>query len=204
MRRVIISLVIVAATMIGGCAVNGPKNNDPRYGDGSLPVEERQPLEEFISDVEPGVVKFMRALDSAGANLYLSRGGESELKSCGYPVFGYQIRGPMAFGKAIAENTLLELYGQLVKPLGFDHTYRRADEVNTTYTWFNRRDGGYVTTVLFPDGSLVVDYVSGCRPYHGEGKPEHVRTSWEQKLIARQPPTPDPSESPSPSETPLN
>ena len=109
MRRVIISLVIVAATAIGGCAVNGPKNNDPRYGDGSLSVEERQPLEEFISKTEPQVVNFMQIMDSMGADLWLPESNESSLDSCGYPVYGYKLRGPMVFGRSIPEDDIVQL-----------------------------------------------------------------------------------------------
>ncbi|WP_185696256.1 DUF4853 domain-containing protein [Buchananella hordeovulneris] len=204
MRRVIASLALVAVAILGGCGVNGPKNNDPRYGDGSLPVEERQSLENFTSDVEPGIVEFMQALDSAGANIYLPRSNESSLGSCGYPVYGYQLRGPFLFGKTIPDDTLLHLYGQHIKMLGFDSASRRSDKKNTTYEWFNRRDGGYVRVTLSSDGGLVASFASGCRPYGGEGKPEHVRTAWEQELISRQPPTPDPNQSPYSSGSPLN
>lgn len=204
MYRAIASLVLAAVTVLGGCEVNGPKNNDPRYGDGSLPVEERQSLEEFVGTVESRAVVFMQAVDSEGADLWLPENNESSLESCGYPVYGYQLRGPTVFGHAIPEENIVRLAERHVKPLGFDYMYRKEDEVNIDYRWFNLRDGGYVNVILYPDGRLLAQYVSGCRPYHGEGKPEHIRTAWEEELIARQPPKPDPSKSPSPSETPLN
>ncbi|WP_303169195.1 DUF4853 domain-containing protein [Buchananella hordeovulneris] len=194
------SIALVVVTVLGGCGVNGPKNNDPRYGDGALPVEERQSLEEFVSETEPRIVEFMQAMDAAGAKMYLPGSSESSLRSCGYPVYGYQLHGPFLFGSAVPEEVLLRLYEEYVQPLGFDHVIQRSGEVNTSYEWFNRRDGGYVKVTLFPDGGLVASFASGCRPYRGEGKPEHVRTAWEQELISRQPPTPDPSESPTPSE----
>ncbi|OKL50764.1 DUF4853 domain-containing protein [Buchananella hordeovulneris] len=204
MRKKLAVIVFAATIALGGCMVVGEDGNPRFYGDGELPVVERQSLEEFISDIEPRFVEFMQTLDKEGANVYLPRSAESELNSCGYPIFGYRLFGPMIFGKAIPEERLLEIYEQQVKPLGFDRQYRQADEVNTNYEWFNTQDGGYVNVALFPDGSLIATYASGCRPYGGEGKPEHVRTAWEQELISRQPPMPDPNQSPYPSGSPLN
>lgn len=192
-------IIFAAIVALGGCTPE-EVNQMPLYGDGSLTVEERQPLEEFVSNVEPDIVEFMQTLDAEGANVYLPRSAESYTESCGYPVFGYRLKGPMVFGKAISEERLLEIYEQQVKSLGFDRQYRQADEVNINYEWFNTPDGGYVNVALFPDGSLIARYASGCRPYRGEGKPEHVRTAWEEELISRQPPTESPSDSPTPSE----
>lgn len=199
MRKKLAAIVFAATIALGGCTPE-EVNQMPLYGDGSLPVEERQPLEEFVSNVEPGIVEFMQSLDTAGANVYLPRSNESELEPCGAPIYGYRLFGPILFGKAISEEKLLAIYEQQVKPLGFDRQYRRADEVNINYEWFNLRDGGYVSVILRANGNLGARYASGCRPYRGEGKPEHVRTAWEQELISRQPPTEDPSESPTPSE----
>ncbi|MDO5079981.1 DUF4853 domain-containing protein [Buchananella hordeovulneris] len=204
MRKKLAVIVFAATIALGGCMVVGEDGNPRFYGDGELPVAERQSLEGFIVEIEPRFVEFMQALDTEGANVYLPRSNESKLSSCGAPIFGYSIDGPMVFGKAISEERLLGIYEQQVKPLGFDRQYRQADEVNINYEWFNTQDGGYVNVALFPDGSLIARYASGCRPYRGEGKPEHVRTAWEQELIARQPPTPDPSQSPYPSGSPLN
>ncbi|OKL51283.1 DUF4853 domain-containing protein [Buchananella hordeovulneris] len=200
MRKKLAAVIFAAAVALGGCTAE-EINQMPLYGDGSLPVEERQSLEEFISTVEPHIVEFMQTLDAEGANVYLPRSAESYTESCGYPIFGYRLKGPMLFGKAVPEDKLLEIYEQQVKPLGFDRLYHSSDEVNTSYKWFNTQDGGFVSVTLFPDGDLVARYASGCRPYHGAGKPEHVRTAWEQELISRQSPTPDPSESPTSNKT---
>ncbi|OKL50765.1 DUF4853 domain-containing protein [Buchananella hordeovulneris] len=199
MRKKLAVIVFAAIVALGGCTPE-EVNQMSLYGDGSLPVEERQRLEEFISDIEPRLVEFMQSLDTAGANVYLPRSNESELEPCGAPIYGYRLFGPILFGKAISEEKLLAIYEQQVKPLSFDYLYHSSDEVNTSYKWFNAQDGGYVSITLFPNGNLVARYASGCRPYRGEGKPEHVRTAWEQELISRQPPTEDPSESPTPSE----
>ncbi|RRD41872.1 DUF4853 domain-containing protein [Buchananella hordeovulneris] len=188
-------IVFAAIVALGGCTPE-EVNQMPLYGDGSLPVEERQPLEEFISDVEPHLVEFMQTLDVEGANVYLKQSNESYTESCGYPVYGYRLKGPGVSGKAISEERLIGLAEQQLKPLGFDQAYQYPDKANTIYEWFNLRDGGYVSVVLHTSGNLVARYASGCRPYRGEGKPEHVRTAWEQELISRQPPTPDPSQSP--------
>ncbi|MDO5080713.1 DUF4853 domain-containing protein [Buchananella hordeovulneris] len=201
MRRQLLLSILALVVMLGGCGVNGPKNNDPRYGDGSLPVEERQSLEEFVSDVEPGIVEFMQSLDVMGSNLWLPESNESSLESCGYPVYGYKLRGATLFGQVIPEVDVKQLYERHIKSLGFTYVYRRSDQYGLIYKWFNIGDGGYVNVTLLPDGKLVASYVSGCRPYRGEGAPEHVRTAWEQELIARQPPTADTSDSPTPSES---
>ncbi|RRD51024.1 DUF4853 domain-containing protein [Buchananella hordeovulneris] len=193
--------VLAALIVMGGCGAPEVDEQPQFFGDGQLPVEKRQPLEAFISEIEPRIVEFMQTLDAAGANLYLSRGGESRIESCGYPIFGYRLRGPILFGQVVPEKRLVELYEQHVKSLGFDKISRRDDEYGVIYEWFNVRDGGYVDVNLLPDGRLTANYMSACRPYHGAGKPEHVRTAWEQELISRQPPTPDPSESPTSNKT---
>ncbi|RRD42698.1 DUF4853 domain-containing protein [Buchananella hordeovulneris] len=187
MHRKLALFILTATLALGGCGVNTPGNNETQYGDGALPVEERQSLAEFISEVEPGIVQFMQELDSAGTKLWLPKSNESSLESCGYPVYGYKLRGPTLFGQAIPEADIAQLHEHHIKPLGFVHTYRREDEYGLIYKWFNPRDGGFVNVNLLPDGRLVTSYVSGCRPYRGAGKPEHVRTAWEQELIARQP-----------------
>ncbi|RRD51586.1 DUF4853 domain-containing protein [Buchananella hordeovulneris] len=187
MHRKLTLSILAAALTLGGCGVNTPGNNETQYGDGALPVEERQPLEEFISEVEPGIIEFMQELERGGAELWLPKSNESSLESCGYPVYGYSLFGPTLFGRVIPEADIIQLYEKHIKPLGFVHTYHNADEIDIDYRWFNPGDGGYVSVMLHPDGKLITQYVSGCRPYRGAGKPEHVRTAWEQELIARQP-----------------
>ena len=197
MRRKLTLFILATALALGGCGVYTPGNNETQYGDGALPVEERQSLEDFISKVEPDIIEFMQELEGAGAELWLPESNESSLESCGYPIYGYKLRGPTLFGRAIPEEHITQLYEKHLKPLDFTYTYHSADEIDIDYRWFNPRDGGYVIVMLHPDGKLITQYVSGCRPYRGAGKPEHARTAWEQELIARQPATQTPSASPS-------
>ncbi|MDO5081441.1 DUF4853 domain-containing protein [Buchananella hordeovulneris] len=193
--------VLAALIVMGGCGAPEVDEQPQFYGDGQLPVDKRQPLEEFVSEIEPRIVEFMQTLDAAGANLYLPRSNESLLESCGYPVYGYRLRGPRPFGLGVDESKIVALYEEHIKPLGFDYVRHTTDSHDTEYRWFNTRDGGYVYVILHADGNMVAGYMSACRPYHGAGKPEHVRTAWEQELISRQPPTPDPSESPTSNKT---
>ncbi|WP_175957474.1 DUF4853 domain-containing protein [Schaalia sp. Marseille-Q2122] len=154
-----LSLLLTTA-FLSSCTLLSNSGQYESFGDGDLPLEQRQPIEEYIDTVVPAYGAFMNELaNEAGTDLYIS---DHTNMHC-YDLTEFSLYTANTFiPKALPVERVRQIGDKHFIPLGLDHVTSPGDEESTDIYWHDPENGGWVAISI--GVYTAADAVSGVRP----------------------------------------
>ncbi|WP_022868995.1 DUF4853 domain-containing protein [Schaalia vaccimaxillae] len=146
------------------------------WWEGTLPIEERQTIEDYQTHIENAVYTIAQQLTTNTNDLSLRR--PSELTYCDETTFELYTASisipPITAEKAV------EVGDRVLTPLGFTHRSDHGD----AFFWHDEKNGGDISIYLNGSDGAAISGVTGCRPTNGATTTPKDRTppTWETTL----------------------
>lgn len=173
-------LLLLPALVVGGAAACAPDDNDDylitAWFQGSLPLEERQTIEDYQKTVEPAFGRYVAdvAQFSGPASNILQSSLRKGIKGYTLTTATIAFSNPTDYARTCA--LLLDMF----LPMGFEKLPQDKDTLDV----LDRRNGGYLDVIDNRErGGIAVGGVSGDRPTStGRPRENRVVPDWEQAI----------------------